>query len=281
MVMQEDAELLHTMIGQYQLDIVSPRDLQGVIARQPGLSLGTIPIGRYDVVRPIPAVEKQVTRLATLVITSACAQRADRIAFLMLLGSELPGFVRANPPSATNPATVVPLAPEAHQFFLSGEPDFADRYFPWLVNLMSPAYWVYLVMAVTILFNAMKGYSRFRLWRIDAARAKLATAAEALVEPGLTQAQMRNAAPEGTMIPERRAEAKAILDRLGDLRVRCERQTGSFVTPMGDEMFYRYQQFLIDEARTTLATLLERSQVPRSKSVVVSIAPELGHPRQK
>ena len=38
------------------------------------------------------------------------------------------------------------------------------------MNLMSPAYWVYLVMAVTILFNLMKGYSRFRLWRIDAAR---------------------------------------------------------------------------------------------------------------
>ena len=38
---------------------------------------------------------------------------------------------------------------------------------------MSPAYWVYLVMAVTILFNGLKGLSNFRLWRIDAAREKL------------------------------------------------------------------------------------------------------------
>jgi hypothetical protein len=55
------------------------------------------------------------------------------------------------------------LAPEAHQFFLTGEPEIADRYFPWLVNLMSPAYWVYLLMAVTVLFNGLRAFSRFRL----------------------------------------------------------------------------------------------------------------------
>jgi hypothetical protein len=43
------------------------------------------------------------------------------------------------------------------------------------------------------------------------------------------------------------------------LRIRCQRYTNSFVTPMGDEMFYRYQQFLIDEATTALSALLERS----------------------
>jgi hypothetical protein len=42
-------------------------------------------------------------------------------------------------------------------------------------------------MAVTILFNLMKGYSRFRLWRIDAAREKLETALKELVDPSLTQ----------------------------------------------------------------------------------------------
>ena len=143
-VMQEDAEFLRTVIRQHGLDIASPQDLQGLIARYPWLSLGRIPAGRYDLVRPIPAVDKQIARLGTLVIASPCAQRADRIAVLMLLGAELPGFVRGNPPSFTAPTTVLPLAPEAHQFFLTGEPEIADRYFPWLVNLMSPAYWVYL-----------------------------------------------------------------------------------------------------------------------------------------
>jgi TRAP-type uncharacterized transport system substrate-binding protein len=262
-VMQEDAEFLRTVIRQHGLDIASPQDLQGLIARYPWLSLGRIPAGRYDLVRPIPAVDKQIARLGTLVIASPCAQRADRITLLMLLGAELPGFVRGNPPSSTAPSTVLPLAPEAHQFFLTGEPEIADRYFPWLVNLMSPAYWVYLVMAVTILFNVLKAFSRFRLWRIDAAREKLETALKELVDPMLTHAQMRAVPAERVMAaPERRAAAQAIMYQLVELRARCQRQTSSLVTPMGDEMFYRYQQSLIDEAATTLGALLQRSPSP-------------------
>jgi uncharacterized protein len=259
-VMQEDAELLHKVIRQEGLDIVAPTDLQGLVARYPWLSLGRIPAGRYDLVRPIPAADKQVARLNTLVIASPCARRADRIALLMLLGAELPGFVRANPPSSTGSATVLPLTRESHQFFLSGEPAAADRYFPWLVNLLSPAYWVYLVMAVTILFNAMTLFSRFCLWRIDAAREKLETALKELVNPRLTHAQMRAVAADQMMgAPDRRAAAQSILDRLVELRARCQRQASSMVTPLGDEMYYRYQQFLIDEATTTLAALLQCS----------------------
>jgi TRAP transporter TAXI family solute receptor len=259
-VMQEDAEFLGTIIRQHSLDVVAPHDLQGLIARYPWLSLGRIPAGRYDLVRSIPAADKQVARLATLVIASPCARRADRIALLMLLGAELPGFVRANPPTATARSTAIPLAPEARQFFLTGEPEVADRYFPWLVNLMSPAYWVYLLMAATVLFNGMTAFSRFRLWRIDAAREKLEAALRKLVDPGLTHAQMRAVSAERvTAEPERRAAAGTIMGQLAALRARCQRQTNSFITPMGDEMFYRYQQTLIDEAITTLASLLQRS----------------------
>jgi len=265
-VMQEDADFLHNIIGQYGLDIVSPRDLQGLVARYPWLSLGRIPAGRYDLVRPIPAVDKEVARLGTLLVAGPCAQRADRIAMLMLVGAELPGFVRSNPPSSTSSA--ITLAPEAHQFFLTGEPELADRYFPWLVNLMSPAYWVYLVMAVTILFNGLRAFSRFRLWRIDAAREKLETSLKDLVDPEFNHAPLR-AIPADTAMarPERRAAAQAIMKQLMDLRARCQRQTSSLVTPMGDEMFYRYQQSLIDDATTSLSTLLHGSHAPlRNKS---------------
>jgi hypothetical protein len=62
--------------------------------------------------------------------------------------------------------------------------------------------------------------------------------------------------------PERRATAQGIMERLVELRARCQRQTSSLVTPMGDEMFYRYQQSLIDEATTTLGALLQRSPSP-------------------
>jgi hypothetical protein len=264
-VMQEDAEFVHSIMNHHNLDIVGPRNFQGLISRYPWLSLGQIPVGRYDLVHPTPAVERQIARVATLVIASSCAPRADRVALLMLLGEELPGFVRSNPPSSTSSATQLPLAREAHQFFLTGEPELADRYFPWLVNLMSPAYWVYLAMAVTVLFNLMSTYSRFRLWRIDAAREKIETSLKELVDPGLTHAQLRAVPGERVMsTPNKRNVAEGIMERLVALRERCRRQTSSMFTPMGDEMFYRYQQSLIDEAITTVCALLRSPLTPAS-----------------
>lgn len=259
-VMDEDAEVLHDIMREHDFDIVAPTDLRGLIARYPWLSLGTIAAGRFDLVRPTPASDKQAARLATLVVAGPCAKRADQVAMLVLLAAELPGFVRSNPPNATSPATAVPLAAAARQFFLKGEPSLADQYFPWLVNLLSPAYWIYLVMAVTILFNGMAAFSRFRLWRVDAAREKLETALKEFADAGLTHAQIREATAAYPIdTPQRRAAAQAILQRLAELRARCRRYTSSFTTPMGDEMYYRYQQSLIDEAINTLGALLRRT----------------------
>jgi hypothetical protein len=238
-VMGEDAEFIRTAIRQYDLDIAAPRELEGLVKRHAWLGLGRIPAGRYDLEHPTPSVDKAVAQVDTLVVAGPCARRAERVALLSLLGAELPSFVRSNPPRSTGSATALPLASEARQFFLTGEPELADRYFPWLVNLMSPAYWVYLVMAITVLFNAMRGFSRFRLWRIDAAREKLKA----------RLAQLGGAEPVA------RATTRDIMEQLNELRARCQRYTGSFVTPMGDEMFYRYQESMIDEMATKLAAV--------------------------
>lgn len=61
------------------------------------------------------------------------------------------------------------------------------------------------------------------------------------------------------LAPEQCTAAQALLQRLMDLRARCRRYTGSFVTPMGDEMDNRYQQSLIDESINTLGALLRRA----------------------
>jgi TRAP-type uncharacterized transport system substrate-binding protein len=258
-VMEDDAELLHTIMRQGDLDIVAPSDLRGLVARYPWLSLGTIAAGRYDLVRPTPAVDKPVAHLATLVVAGPCARRADRVTLLVLLAAELPGFVRSNPPSATSSATDVPLALEANQFFQNGQPALADQYFPWLVNILSPAYWVYLVMAITVIFNGMSAYSRFRLWRIDAAREKLEALLKQFVDAGVTHSQMRQVpANRLTDRPDEQAAAETLFQQLLNLRIRCRRYTSSFVTPMGDEMYYRYQQSLIEEAITTLGSLLQK-----------------------
>ena len=176
------------------------------------------------------------------------------------LRAELPGFVRGNPPKSSGSADAPPLATEARQFFVSGEPEVADKYFPWLVDIMSPAYWVYLLMTVTLLFNGMRGVSRFRLWRIDSARDKLEAQVEQLSKPGLTREQMRAAeGKQAVTEQDSTTDARDIVDQLRRLRLRCQRYTSSVVTPMGDEMFYRYQEALIDELTKSLTVLLESS----------------------
>ena len=153
-VMNENAQLIRTLVNKYDLEIVAPADIEGLVAREKWLRLGRIPAGYYDIAKPIPATDKLVAQVDTLVMTNSCVHRAERVAFLMLLSEEFPNFVRVNPPPSAKSQDSAPLADEAREFFASGEPELADKYFPWLVNLMSPAYWIYLVMAATVLLNA-------------------------------------------------------------------------------------------------------------------------------
>jgi hypothetical protein len=171
-------------------------------------------------------------------------RRAERLAFLTLLSEEFPNFVRNNPPPSAKSQDEAPLGDEARQYFTNGEPELADEYFPWLVDLMSPAYWIYLAMAITILFNALNAYSRFRLWRLDANREMLESRLKALT--GLKTSQDRKAAED-------------LMKDLEALRILCEEKTRSRVTPMGNEMFYRYQESMIKDAQARLAALLQRS----------------------
>jgi TRAP-type uncharacterized transport system substrate-binding protein len=273
-VMNENAEMVRTFVNKYDLEIVAPSDIEGLVARDKSLRLGRIPAGFYDVAKPIPAADKLVAQVDTLVMTNACVHRAERVAFLMLLSEEFPNFVRVNPPPSAKSQDTAPLADEAREFFASGQPEIADKYFPWLVNLMSPAYWIYLAMAATILLNAVGAYSRFRLWRIDANRGILEARLKALAHPGLaeqpitapavpglTREQIKALPPETVIqTPEDRKAAEDLMKDFEALRRLCEDQLKSLVTPMGREMYYRYQEWLIDESKATLAVLLRQSK---------------------
>ena len=112
-VMQENAEFLHNVIRQDGLDIVAPATFRAWSRATRGSAWAA----SLPVVTTWFAHSRRPTSKwrgsSTLVVASPCAQRADRIALLMLLGAELPGFVRANPPGSTSSATVLPLAHES------------------------------------------------------------------------------------------------------------------------------------------------------------------------
>jgi TRAP-type uncharacterized transport system substrate-binding protein len=256
-VMNENAELIRKLVNTYDLEIVSPPAIEGLAARDLWLRLGTIPAGYYDVARQIPATDKIVPQVDTLIMTNACVGRAERLAFLTLLSEEFPGFVRSNPPPSARSQDAAPLSDEAREFFANGQPELADRYFPRLVNLMSPAYWIYLAMALTILLNASDVYSRFRLWRIDAGRERLESRLKAVTNPPLTREQIKTL-PAGAVLKDRKA-AEDLMKDLEALHTRCQAQLTSYVTPMGSEMYYRYQEDLIEQAITALSALLGRS----------------------
>ena len=259
-VMDENAELIRRLANADELVIVAPADIEGLVARDKWLRLGRIPAGFYSVSPPIPASDKLVAQVDTLVMTNACVRRAERLAFLMLLLEEFPNFARSNPPPAAKSEDAAPLSDEARQFFAHGGPELADRYFPRLVNLMSPAYWIYLAMGVTILFNATNSYSRFRLWRIDANREMLEARLKALTGLGSTLEHVKTL-PLGAVAstPQDRKAAEDLMKELEALRRRCEAQLRSMVTPMGREMYYRYQESLIKDDQAMLAEWLRRS----------------------
>jgi hypothetical protein len=80
---------------------------------------------------------------------------------------------------------------------------------------------------------------------------------KARAHSGITREQIKALPPETVIqTPKDREAAEALKKEFDALRRRCEDQLGSFVTPMGSEMYYRYQEWLIDEARAALATLL-------------------------
>ena len=81
------------------------------------------------------------------------------------------------------------------------------------------------------------------------------------VDAGETHTQMREVSANRPIDTEhQRAAAETLFQQLLHLRIRCRRYTSSLVTPMGDEMYYRYQESLIDETITTLGSLLQNTR---------------------
>ena len=253
-VTDEDAQLVRQAIREHGLELASFAGLEGLARRFPALTFDRLAAGRYDVVRGLPAADTPILRVDTLVVANPCANRATRVALLTLLAAEQPDFVVRNQGRALPPG--LPLATAARQYFATGEPEFADRYVPWLVNVMPPTNWVYVVMTFSLLVNAMNIGNRFQLWRMDQRRERLDDRAGALFGAELSYAQIRALDPTAALpTTAARASADALLDDFLALRRICHAQASSLLVPMGQEMSYRYQEALIEEAIAALAVL--------------------------
>jgi hypothetical protein len=220
---------------------------------------GHIDAGIYDALRARPPVDKEVMRVETLFIGNGCAGRTQTVDVLTVLSAAFPEFVRYN--KDTENTSLLSTAPVAKEFFDNGGPQLADLYVPWLVDVMPPANWAYVVMMVSLLFNGMGLGHRFRLWRIDAARVHLEEQLVAMFGPTTTLGDIKHMPPSPVQkTAATRERVRALIADYEGLAARSRRYSLSVLVPMGQEMAYRYQESVIYETLAVLRDFLKRSE---------------------
>lgn len=256
-VIDEDADLVARAVRDRGLALVGFPHADVVARRFPFLRHGRIGAGQFDPVRMLPPVDKEVLRVDTLVVGNRCASRSQTLGLLTALAATHPDFVRHN--KTTPNKSGLELAAASRGFFDKEGLEVVDEYFPRVGDLMPPSNWVHVVMAVSLLFNAMGVANRFRLWRIDAARVKAEQELAACFGAGATLGDLARFDPakwpagEGT-----RPEIDRVILELEELGARCRSQSLSVLVPMGGEMAYRYQEQLVHETLAVLRALRER-----------------------
>ncbi|MCC6807529.1 MAG: hypothetical protein IT381_08900 [Deltaproteobacteria bacterium] len=255
-VMDRDGPLIDRAIREHGLQIAGFAHAEVLAGKVPHLSLGRIEAGHYDPVKVLPPEDKPVLQISTLVVGNGCASRSATVGMLSVLDATFPDFLRFN--KATANTSGLELAGAAKSFYENEGPDPFDEYAPWLVDIMPPGKWVYLVTALSILFNIMGFGNRFQLWRIDASRVKTDAQLMAVFGQSVTIGDIARMEPP----KERRAEivqgVRDVMKELEVLAAKSRKQSLSILVPMGGELAYRYQESLMFESMTVLRAFLER-----------------------
>ena len=252
-VIDEDAELVTDAVRHRGLQIASFDHLDVIARRYDFLWAGRIGAGQFDPIRVLPAEDKRVLRVDTLVLTNGCAGHAQTVAMLELLSGHFSDFVRHN--AETPNGTGLALTSTSEAFFAEGGPAWADRWLPWLVDIAPPSNWVYIGLVLSVTFNVMGLGNRFRLWRIDVARVDLEERIAELLGGSYTPAEIAELEPRSTLDD---AALKVVLSDLDALRRRCRSASVSFLVPMGQEMAYRYQEETMNTLLGALRLLAAR-----------------------
>jgi TRAP-type uncharacterized transport system substrate-binding protein len=257
-VMDEDAQFITNAIRTDRLQIASFDHLDVIARRFPFVRSGRVGAGQYDPLNPLPPTDKGVLRVSTLVVSNQCAERSQVMGLMSLLERAFPGFIRHNNDSANT--TGLELDAYAKTFFEAKGPSLLDNYFPSIGDIMPPSNWVHIVMAVSILFNLMGFWNRFRLWRVDANRVKAELFIPVIFGSSTTIDEIEYVTPDESQITHtQREQLDELISRIETLIRRCRRQSLSVLVPMGGEMAYRYQESIME--RTLLHLRAFRSRL--------------------
>lgn len=244
MVIDEDATQLREALRDRKLQILAIPRAEALASELPFLRVGRIEAGHYDLVAGVPPVDKPTLQVDTLIVGNGCASRSATQGLITILSDLYPLFLKHNRETAN--LSGLPWATVARTYYESNGPDLVGVYAPWVVDIMPTASWVQLALGVSILFNAMGAFNRYRLWKVDAARVEIERELRALFGAGIAVGEIPRARPDPTLPPEEvRTRVRAITEQLEALYERCRRNSLSVVVPMGGEMAYRYQENLM------------------------------------
>ena len=274
-VMDEDAPIIDRAVRERGLQIMSLPFAETIAKRRTYVRAGRIEAGHYDALRVLPSVDKAVLQVDTLVVGNGCAKRAATTGLLTLLMRVSPGLIERNRDMPAPPNLAAAAA--SRSFFENGGPDIATAHLPWAVDIMPLSNWIYVITAVSLLFNGMGLWSRFRLWRIDARRVKVEERLAGLFGDHVTPAEIARLKPTPEhMTIANRVQVADLISAFEMLNATCRRQSLSIVSDMGQEMPYRYQERLMSEFIDALRRF--RMRVERQASDVsdarVSVVPE-------
>jgi TRAP-type uncharacterized transport system substrate-binding protein len=259
LVIDEDAPLVSTAVREMGLQIAGFKHIDVISRRIPHFRTGRIGAGQYEAVKVLPAEDKRVLRVETVVVGNHCASHSATVDMLNVIARRFPDLVRYNKETANT--TGLEPSVTAKGYYERGGPELADEYVPWLVDVMPPTNWAYIVMGVSILFNAMGVGHRFRLWRIDDARVKLEGELAHLFGPNVTIGDISRTEPNGKLTgPDVKAGVLALIAALEELAARSRRQSLSALVPMGQEMAYRYQEEIIYQTMAVLRDFIRRTE---------------------
>lgn len=263
-VLDEDASLIReAMRGGMQIASFAHLD---IIARHfDFIGHGRIGAGQYDPIAVVPAEDRRILRVDTLIVGNDCASRTDTIALLSLLQREFPNILRHNRDHSGS--AFFPASSAAQTFIINGGPEWADTHVPWLVDIMPIGNWFYVVMGISILFNLMTSTHKFRLWRIDANRERAQQVFREVLGSKLTPAEINELTPEASHLrPENIKKLDAALKELDILRDRCRVQENSAMVPMGQELSYRFQEEQMEQILTAVRDFRRRIDAARGES---------------
>ncbi len=277
LVMDESAPMVENAVRDRGLAILNVAQAEAIARRLPRVRAGHIAAGQYDPVRMLPPTDKTVLQVDALVVGNGCASRSTTTGLLTLLARLFPDFLRRNKETPNN--TGLPVAAASQSFLEDGGPDLATQHVPWATDIMPLSNWIYAITAVSILFNIIGLWSKFRLWRLDAHRVKAEERLAALFRPGVTPGEIARLLPTAEHRTARyRAELTDLIASLEALSKRCRDQSLSWVADMGQEMPYRYQEHLMWElldAVRAFAARVEASDAGQSRNETRMTAPAL------